>query len=150
MSTTVGTSTSSNLITLAEASKNTTTTSATTKTGSSGFSSDDFLSLLVQQLKNQDPSSPMSSSDMANQMAQMETVLELQKMATAVTTLNSTNQKLSATSMIGKTIAYTDATTKATTTGKVDSVEFSDTDVLLNIGTTQVSLSDVLGVSNGS
>jgi flagellar basal-body rod modification protein FlgD len=149
MSTTVGSTTNSNLITLAQASSSTKAAS-TTSTASSGFTADDFMTLLVDQLKNQDPSSPMSESDMANQMAQMETVLELQKMATAVTTLNTTNQKLSATSMIGKTIAYTDSTSQATAQGKVDSVEFSDTDVLLNIGTTQVSLSDVLGVANGS
>ena len=92
----------------------------------------------------------MSESDMASQMAQMQTVLQLQKMSTAITTLNTTNQKLSATSMIGKTIDYMDSTTQQTVQGKVDSVEFTSTDVLLNIGNTQVSLADVTGVNSGS
>jgi flagellar basal-body rod modification protein FlgD len=143
---TIGTSSSSNTITLAQAAAN--TTSTPTKKAS-GFTADDFMNLLVQQLKNQDPSSPMSQSDMANQMAQMETVLELQKMTSAITTLNSTNQKLSAASMIGKTINFTDSNAQALQ-GKVDSVEYTDTDVLLNIGTTQVPFASVIGVSNGS
>jgi flagellar basal-body rod modification protein FlgD len=142
--TTTGTS---NTITIAQASTNTST--ATTKKTNT-FSADDFMTLLVQQLKNQDPSSPMSSSDMAAQMAQMQTVLELEQMATAVTSLNSSSQKLSAASMIGKTIQFTDSATQQTLQGKVDSVDFTDTDVLLNIGNTQVALSNVVGVSNGS
>ena len=136
----------SNNITIAQASTNTSKTTAK----SSGFTADDFMTVLVDQLKNQDPSSPMSESDMASQMAQMQTVLQLQKMSTAITTLNTTNQKLSATSMIGKTIDYMDSTTQQTVQGKVDSVEFTSTDVLLNIGNTQVSLADVTGVNSGS
>ena len=52
--------------------------------------------------------------------------------------------------MIGKTIDYMDSTTQQTVQGKVDSVEFTSTDVLLNIGNTQVSLADVTGVNSGS
>jgi len=87
---------------------------------------------------------------MATQMAQYQNILQMQKMTEALTTMNTTSQKLSATSMIGKTVAYTDSTSNQTATGKVDSVEFTDTDVLLNIGSTQVSLASVTGVSDGS
>jgi flagellar basal-body rod modification protein FlgD len=138
--------TTTSTITLAQAATNTSTTTAKT----SGFTAEDFMTLLVDQLKNQDPSAPMSESDMASQMAQMETVLQLEKMTSSVTTLNTTNQKLSATTMIGKTVDYLDSTTQKTVQGKVDSVEFSDTDILLNIGKTQISLSDITGVSAGS
>jgi flagellar basal-body rod modification protein FlgD len=140
------TSATNNTITLAQASNKTTTTTQK----SSGFSSEDFLKLLIDQMRNQDPSSSMSESDMANQMAQYQNILELEKMSKALTTMNTTNQKLSATTMIGKTISYTDSTSKETVYGKVDSVEFSDTDVLLNIGTKQIALADVIGVSDGS
>jgi flagellar basal-body rod modification protein FlgD len=140
------TSATNNTITLAQASNKTT---ATTQK-SSGFSSEDFLKLLIDQMRNQDPSSSMSESDMANQMAQYQNILELEKMSKALTTMNTTNQKLSATTMIGKMISYTDSTSKETVHGKVDSVEFSDTDVLLNIGTKQIALADVIGVSDGS
>jgi len=140
-------STTTNFITLAQAASSATPTVAKK---AAGFNSDDFLKLFIEQLKNQDPSKAMSESDMANQMASYQNILELEKMSTALTTLNSTNQKLSGASMIGKSVFYTDSTSQKTVTGMVDSVEFSGADVLLNIGTTQVSMADVIGVADGT
>ena len=71
-------------------------------------------------------------------------------MSTALTSLNSTNQKLSGASMIGKSVFYTDSTSQKTVSGTVDSVEFSGADVMLNIGTKQVSMADVIGVADGT
>lgn len=44
------------------------TTATTTSTASSSFSSEDFLSLLVEQLQNQNPLEPTSTDEMLNQM----------------------------------------------------------------------------------
>jgi flagellar basal-body rod modification protein FlgD len=136
--------TTTNTITLEQAAAK-----APTPQKSIGFDSDSFLKLFIEQLKNQDPSKAMSESDMASQMASYQNILELEKMSTALTTMNTTNQKLSGASMIGKMISYTDSASK-TQQGKVDSVEFSGADVLLNIGKKQIALSDVTGVSDGS
>lgn len=47
---------------------------------------DAFLQMLVAQLKNQDPMSPMDNQDFLAQMAQFSTVEELQNMSKNMTT----------------------------------------------------------------
>jgi flagellar basal-body rod modification protein FlgD len=62
-----------------------------------------FLKLLVAQLKNQDPTSPMDQKDMLGQMAQFSTVEQL-------TNLSKTMEGMSFSSsvnLLGKTVSYT-------------------------------------------
>lgn len=81
-------------------------TSTTTKTAAEE-QQDRFLTLLVTQLKNQDPLNPMDNAEMTSQMAQMSTVSGIEKLNT---TLNSmvdsigTSQSMQAASMIGKSV----------------------------------------------
>ncbi|HEY0778006.1 MAG TPA: flagellar hook capping FlgD N-terminal domain-containing protein [Gemmatirosa sp.] len=56
--------------------KTTTTTTSSTPGGAMG--KDQFLQLLVAQMKNQDPDSPMDGTQMAAQLAQFSTVEQLQ------------------------------------------------------------------------
>jgi len=66
-----------------------------------------FMSLLVAQLKNQDPLAPMDNAQVTSQMAQLNTV-------TGINTLNATmqgvaasinaNQTVQATSMLGRAV----------------------------------------------
>ncbi len=68
---------------------------------------DDFMKLMVTQMKNQDPSNPMDPSQMLSQMAQFGTVSgigDLQKsFATLATSLQS-NQALQASTMVGRDV----------------------------------------------
>ena len=143
--TTTSSTSNSNYVTLAQAAASTTKTTKAT----SGLTADDFMKLLIDQLKNQDPSQPMSESDMANQMAQMATISQLEALSTAMTSLSSSDQKLSATSMLDKMVTYSDSN-GTSVQGKVKSVIFSGNDVMLDLGTSQISLSDVTNVSDGS
>lgn len=52
----------------AVSSASTATTSSTSSSSSSSFSTDDFLTLLVQQLQNQNPLEPTSTDKMLDQM----------------------------------------------------------------------------------
>ena len=52
----------------------------------SSLGRDDFLKLLVAQLKNQDPSNPMDGKDMAAQLAQFSSVEQLLKLNTSFDT----------------------------------------------------------------
>ena len=71
------------------------TNSATSATGSSSSSSstsgsslqNTFLQLLVTQLQNQDPTSPMDSSQMTSQLAQINTVTGIGQLNTSLTSL---------------------------------------------------------------
>ncbi|MBV8636297.1 MAG: flagellar hook assembly protein FlgD [Burkholderiaceae bacterium] len=65
---------------------------------------DRFMTLLVTQLKNQDPLNPMDNAQMTSQLAQLSTVSGIDKMNTTLQSLISSyqqSQTLQATSMIG-------------------------------------------------
>jgi flagellar basal-body rod modification protein FlgD len=65
---------------------------------------DRFLTLLVTQLKNQDPLNPMDNAAVTSQMAQLSTVSGIDKLNSTVQALSAsmaTSQSLQATSMIG-------------------------------------------------
>jgi flagellar basal-body rod modification protein FlgD len=77
--------------------KSTTTSAATA-------AQDRFMTLLVTQLKNQDPLSPMDNAQMTSQMAQISTVSGIDKLNATLQALSASmtpNQTLQATSMIG-------------------------------------------------
>lgn len=65
---------------------------------------DRFMTLLVTQMKNQDPLNPMDNAQMTSQLAQLSTVSGIEKMNAALQSLMGSyqaSQTLQATSMIG-------------------------------------------------
>src|SRR5574344_3101394 len=66
-----------------------------------------FLTLLVAQLKNQDPTAPMDNAQMTSQMAQISTVTGIEKLndtVNGVTSQFSTMQMLQGSNVIGRTV----------------------------------------------
>ncbi|ALM83195.1 flagellar hook capping FlgD N-terminal domain-containing protein [Bordetella sp. N] len=66
-----------------------------------------FLTLLVTQLNNQDPLNPMDNSQLTSQLAQISTVQGITDLKTLVSTISGqvdVSQSLSAVSMIGKKV----------------------------------------------
>jgi flagellar basal-body rod modification protein FlgD len=86
--------------------------SATSSTSStSGTSATDlqntFLQLLVTQMKNQDPTSPMDSSQMTSQLAQISTVQGISQLNTSLSSLStqlSAGQQSQSALLIGSTV----------------------------------------------
>ncbi|HEY8585887.1 MAG TPA: flagellar hook assembly protein FlgD [Rhodanobacter sp.] len=67
----------------------------------------DFLSLLVQQMRNQDPTKPMDSSQMVSQLAQISQVSATQALQVSFDSLSASmqgNQILQASSMVGRNV----------------------------------------------
>jgi len=65
---------------------------------------DRFMTLLVTQMKNQDPLNPMDNAQMTSQLAQLSTVSGIEKLNTALEALQGSyqsSQTLQATGMIG-------------------------------------------------
>ena len=85
------------------------------KAPSGELGKDDFLRLMVGQLKNQDPLNPMEDKDFMGQMAQMSSLEQLTNMA-------ATMQNDRAFSLIGRQVTYLDADTGAVATGTVEKV----------------------------
>lgn len=78
--------------------------SATSSTGDAAAAQDRFMTLLVTQMKNQDPLNPMDNAQMTSQLAQLSTVTGIDKLNTTVQSLMGTfqsNQSLQAAGMIG-------------------------------------------------
>ncbi len=67
----------------------------------------DFLNLMMQQLKNQDPTKPMDNSAIMGQLAQFGTVSGISQLNTSFSNLSSqlvSNQALQASSLLGRNV----------------------------------------------
>ena len=98
-----------------------------------GLNKDEFLQLLVGQLKNQNPLSPVGSQEFMSQMAAFSTLEQVTNLAVSNEELNgmiSTNQSLS---LVGHQVTYLkeDGTTAE---GTVESVDFGKEGASLTIG----------------
>ena len=121
-------------------------TGKTSSTDSTSSGTTDFLQLLLAQMKAQDPTNAMDSTDMMMQFAQLTTVQELQSLTEKMEALAESNSMSLASSLIGKEVTanYND---DYSIQGLVESVDISDGEYWLSIGGYQVSLSDVTKVS---
>jgi flagellar basal-body rod modification protein FlgD len=124
-----------------------TTAAATTVTNpKSTLTSSDFINLLVTQLQNQDPTQPMSSADMLQQVSQIGTLQSQEQLSTSLQTMTLQNQVSSAASMIGKSVTGTDTNGNAAA-GNVTSIQVQNNSVFLQLDSgSQVSLSNVTTV----
>lgn len=66
------------------------TTSASSSSSTSSFSADDFLSLLVEQLQNQDPLNPTDTSEIMSQMVSFASYQQQAESNTALSEISST------------------------------------------------------------
>jgi flagellar basal-body rod modification protein FlgD len=129
---------------------------AATATGTSGTSvsrsdtnmgENDFLQLMMIQLKNQDPSNPSDPTQYLSELANFSTLEQETQIAQSSQTSAAAQQTASALGLLGHTVTYTDAN-GATQTGTVSKVNFSSSGPSLTIGsTTGVSLGDITEVS---
>lgn len=82
-------------------------TAGQSKTKSSSLGQDEFLKLMMTQLKNQDPMKPLDSGEFLSQIAQFGTVSGIQDLQASFKTLSSSiysNQALQASSLVGRTV----------------------------------------------
>jgi flagellar basal-body rod modification protein FlgD len=131
-------------------------TGSTTSTGSSNSSSSssaaggvslggtDFLTLMLAQLKNQDPTSPIDSNAFLTQLAQLSEVQGITALNTSFSALSSSltsNQALQASSLLGHQALVGSSTATLATAG---------TGVTGALQVPQTSSDVVLNVTNGS
>lgn len=111
---------------------------------------DTFLKLLVAQLKNQDPTSPMDDSAFVTQLAQFNSVEQMIGLKNAVTQEASQVQDSEGIALIGKQVAYTskDATGNVTINqGLVTGIGITTDGVQLQIVTSSIPLKSVTAVT---
>lgn len=101
-----------------------------------------FLTLLVDELKYQNPLDPTSSSDFMSQIAQLSQVEQLQSVSSA-------SQMGEAAGLIGRTVTANDGA-GGTISGVVTGVTSGTSGPLLNVGNSTVALSDVQKIGDSS
>ena len=108
-----------------------------------------FLEMLMAELKNQNPMNPNSSDPMqfVTELAQFTQVEQETNTAESTSTIASGQNTSTAIALLGHTVTYTDPTTGNPDTGTVQSVEFTSSGPTLTInGTTGINASAVTEV----
>ena len=122
--------------------------------GSQELDKDAFMQLLVAQMRNQDPLAPTDSQQFITQLAQFSSLAEMQGVnenLVALAFLQESNavltQLTNSSSLLGKTVSYTDPSSGESAQGVVDSVKLTGGQVLLHVGGQDVPLSHITEVT---
>lgn len=115
-------------------------------TGFNGLSADDFMKVLIEQLKNQDPSNPMDSDQLLQQVSSMRALQSNIELSDSLKSLTLSQHLTSAASFLGKQITGTDAN-RQSVTGPVDHVVVSSGKTFLAVGSSQVELGNVTNIA---
>ncbi|MGY4630086.1 flagellar hook assembly protein FlgD [Bradyrhizobium sp. USDA 4486] len=99
-------------------------TNTISNTSSTGVDYNTFLQLLVAEMKNQDPTNPMDTSQYMSQFAQLSTVEQAMQTNNKLDALLSSQSLSQADGLIGKKVTFTDST-GATFSGKVASISIN-------------------------
>ncbi len=122
------------------------TTAANSNSSTLPITQNQFLEMLMAELKNQNPMNPNSSDPMqfVTELAQFTQVEQETNTAQSTSTIASGQNSATAIALLGHTVTYTDPTTGNPDTGTVQSVEFSSTGPTLTInGTTGIAAAAV-------
>ncbi len=135
----------------------TTSTSGTSSTSSTSqqdgglnsLSSDNFLQMMIAELKNQDPLNPTSNDQLLSQISQMRSLQSSIELSDTLKSVSSQQQLTSAASLIGKTVAgtVTDSNGNAQSVqGVVDRAFVQGGDAYVGFGSQQVAIKNVTDV----
>ncbi|WP_372698471.1 flagellar hook assembly protein FlgD [Arthrobacter sp. JSM 101049] len=119
------------------------TTAAPVRTPKKTMDSEVFMHLLVTQLANQDPSSPMDTNQMIAQTTQLASMERLNALSATQDTALAVQQRSAAASLIGREVT---AAGDEPLTGVVTAVSFAGLEPTVTIGTTQVPYSQIASI----
>lgn len=104
-----------------------------------------FLALLVAQLRNQDPTSPMDTTEMMAQSTQMASMEQLTGLADTTRESFSLQMRIAASGLVGQQVSYLDENGVAQT-GVATSVSFVTDVPMVTVGDVEVPLDAVSAV----
>ncbi|MBS0202394.1 MAG: flagellar hook capping protein [Planctomycetes bacterium] len=117
---------------------------------STGFSSQlgqqQFLQLLVAQMKSQNPMEPTSNQEFLGQLAQFSTLSGIETLNANFSDMMTLQDLTQGSSLIGKQVSYTNSS-NTTSTGVVQSVGVTNGKLHLQVGSDSVTLDNVLQVT---
>jgi flagellar basal-body rod modification protein FlgD len=121
--------------------------SDTATNGLGSLTPTDFLNMLIVELQNQDPLDPTDSTEILQQTGIMSQITSTTTLTDTLNALQTSDSISSASSLIGKTIAGTDANSNAVD-GVVSSISISDGSVTATVGDSTVPLDNITSVQD--
>ncbi|RME65137.1 MAG: hypothetical protein D6790_02270 [Caldilineae bacterium] len=110
-----------------------------------GMERDSFMQLLLLQMRSQDPMSPMDTTQMFNQMAQLSMLEQLWDIRDLLEQAQGTEQLAQGAALIGRHVEAVNQAQEQVS-GLVEQVRSVSGEVWLAIGDQEVRLEDVLSV----
>lgn len=107
-----------------------------------------FMKLLVTQLQNQDPSSPMDTNQMISQQTQLAMMEQITNQTTTANENFSLQMRIAAANLVGKQVSYTDATSGASVTGTATAVSYANSVPTVTVNGKEVNLDVISGIKN--
>jgi flagellar basal-body rod modification protein FlgD len=105
-----------------------------------------FMSLLVSQLRNQDPSSPMDTNEMISQTTQLAMMEKITEMTTTSTENFSLQMRIAAAGIVGKDVTYL-GTDGVAVKGVASSVSFAGVVPTVSVGGKDIPLDLISGIT---
>jgi len=121
-------------------------TTTTTAAGNGDLDKQAFLDLLVAQLRNQDPSNPMDSSQLMAQTTQLTTMERLIELSDTSRESFALQMRMAAASLVGQQVTWTDAE-GASHSGTVSGVSYAGAVPTVTVGDKTVALDAVSAVT---
>lgn len=122
------------------------TGTAPTKPPKQTLDSEVFMALLVAQLRNQDPSSPMDTNEMMSQQTQLASLEQLTGITNTSQEQFALTMRMAAMGMVGREVSFTDAD-GTVITGSATGASFADAVPSLTVGNSTVSLERILSIN---
>ncbi|MDR6573517.1 flagellar basal-body rod modification protein FlgD [Curtobacterium sp. 320] len=121
-----------------------------TSSRSQTMDSEVFMKLLVTQLQNQDPSSPMDTNQMISQQTQLAMMEQITNQTTTANESFSLQMRIAAANLVGKQVSYTDATSGTSITGTATAVSYAQSVPTVTVNGKEVNLDVISGIKTTS
>ncbi|MBS3908368.1 MAG: flagellar hook capping protein [Actinobacteria bacterium] len=115
-----------------------------TMTLGDGLGKDSFLQLLITQMRHQDPLEPVKDTEYIAQLAQFNSLEQMQNLNDKVDKMLKWSQMTQASGLIGKEVDG--VTPDGTISGAVKEVRYVEGEPRLVVGSQQLSLSEIAGI----
>ncbi|MDR0610414.1 MAG: flagellar hook capping protein [Planctomycetaceae bacterium] len=105
----------------------------------------DFIKMMTAELQNQDPTNPMSNTDMLSQIGQIRSITSNDKLSSSIEALTLGQALSTASNLIGKNVTGTDRNDNPVA-GTVDKITIEDGVTTLHIGSSEITVNSIKSI----